>query len=417
MRLLVLASYDSFLNIGGVIAPFFVRAGCEVEYALVRARRQTQITDSQISELIPGANFRWIEINEASGAEEFCRYDIVLACLEGLSTRRMMHHLRSLEVRRPLVVSVYPGLLLRWRLDGLSVRAASDFLWLNCESDLAAYREMCEAFGMGSENARLFGVAPLLQRVEREKSAADGPVVFFEQAVIPRSSEERHFLAVQLIQLAIRFPRLRFQVKPRATGTDATLHQTSEAILPLLEMASKRCGGWPNNLSVTSERASTLLGRASHCLTVSSTVAAEAIYAGVPTVILGDFGAYDEYGLQYFFRSGVIRNFSELDFPFAAKPNPAWLAHYISDPNQTIEGLVNEVMEKARAPRGLIVDEALKAEMSSDLRAHLHRANDVEYVLSRRYQATKKLTSMWASIFSAVGKVRSAVGSRGGNRQ
>ncbi len=406
MRVLVLASYDSFLNIGGKIAPFFVRAGCEVEYALVRARRKTQITDSQIAELVPGSVVRWIEIDEGSSAGEFRSYDIVLSCLEGFSTRRMMHHLLSLGERRPLVISIYPGLLLRHRFDGFSMRSASDLLWLNCQNDVTAYQEMCEAFGMDGKNARLLGVAPLLQRVEREAGVDDGPIVFFEQAVIPRYHDERFFLAEQLVLLAMRFPQREFVVKPRTVGKGATLHQTWGPIGPLLEKASEKCGGWPSNLSLTSEKASSLLSRASHCLTVCSTVSAEAIHAGVPTAIIGDFGAHDDYGLHYFFRSGLIRTFAELNFPFAVEPNQDWLAAHISDPNQTIEALVDEALQMAQEPRRAIGDAALKAEMSSGLRAHLYRTNNVEYVLGRKYQVRQKPNSIWATVFSAVAKAK-----------
>ena len=286
------------------------------------------------------------------------------------------------------------------------MRSASDLLWLNCRSDVTAYREMCEAFGMDGKNARLFGVAPLLQRVERETDVDDGPIVFFEQAVIPLYLDERFFLAEQLVRLAMRFPQRQFVVKPRTAGKDATLHQTWGPIGPLLEKASEQCGGSPGNLSLTSEKASSLLSRASHCLTVCSTVSAEAIHAGVPTAIIGDFGAHDDYGLHYFFRSGLIRTFAELNFPFAVEPNQDWLAAHISDPNQTIEALVDEALQMAREPRRTIGDASLKAEMSSGLRAHLYSANNVEYVLGRKHQASQKPNSIWASVFSAVGKAR-----------
>ena len=405
MRLLVLASYDSFLNTGSMIAPFFVRAGCDVDFALVRARRKSQMTDSQIAEFVPGVAVRWVEIESAS-VEAFSSYDIVLSCLEGLSTRRLIHHLLPLGNRRPLVISVYPGLLLRHRFDGLSMRSASDLLWLNCQSDITAYQEMSEAFGMDGNNARLFGVAPLLRRVDRKTEADDGPVVFFEQAAIPRYPAERHFLAEQLVRLALHFPDWQFLVKPRTADKGAALHRTSSPIGPLLEKASKQCGGWPANLSVTSENASGLLSRASHCLTVCSTVAAEAIQAGIPTAIIGDFGANDEYGLHYFFGSGLIRTFADLDFPFTAHPNQDWLSEYVSDPHQTIEALVHEALKMAGEPRQATENLSLNAEMSPELRTHLYRLGNIDDILARKYQVDK-LNSIWTKFFRTASKARS----------
>src|SRR3546814_13615862 len=70
---------------------------------------------------------------------------------------------------------------------------------------------------------------------------------------------------------------------------------------------------------------------ASHCLTVCSTVAAEAIHARIPTVLIGDFGAHDDYGMEYFYGSGLIKNFADIEFPFVLGPRQAWLERYLAD--------------------------------------------------------------------------------------
>lgn len=387
MRVLALASYDSFLNTASLIAPYFERNGCEFEYALVRARSKTQITQEQIAGLALGSPVRWITIEDLCGSAEAARYDIILSCLEGLSTRRLVHHLAPLGEKRPLVISVYPGLVLRYPFDGYSMRTASDLVWLNCKSDLLAFQNMCNAFGVDGRGARIFGIAPLLQPIERDSAAEDGPVVFFEQAIIPRYHDERLYLAEQFVRLAKRHPQIEFIVKPRTMGKDATLHRTWHAIEPLLKEAAERQGGWPANLSLSSEKASALLARASHCLTVSSTVATEAIHAGVPTTIIGDFGAHDDYGLSYFFGSGLIRNFIELAFPFAAQPNDEWLSRYMADPRGTIANLVQEAIRMAAEPRQPMTERSLRAEMSPELRAYLTARNGNFGVLNRSYQS------------------------------
>src|SRR3546814_6383389 len=70
---------------------------------------------------------------------------------------------------------------------------------------------------------------------------------------------------------------------------------------------------------------------ASHCLTVCSTVAAEALHARIPTVLIGDFGAHDDYGMEYFYGSGLIKNFADIEFPFVLVPRQAWLERYLAD--------------------------------------------------------------------------------------
>ncbi|MGH0257609.1 DUF6716 putative glycosyltransferase [Sinorhizobium meliloti] len=395
MRVLALASYDSFLNVAHLIAPYFEREGCEVEFALVQARRQKQISDRQVQRNGLASKVRWIEIESFCGSGEIAAYDIVLSCLEGLSTRRLMHHLIPLGSNRPLVISAYPGLVLRYAYDGFSMRTGSDLLWLNCEADVEAYQTMCSAFGVDGSNARVFGVGALLEPVCRLPTAGTGPVVFFEQAVIPRNQAEREFLAEQLILLAKRFPRIDFLVKPRTTGKDATLHRSGHPVEPLLKAAAKRQGGWPGNLSLTSEKASTLLAEASHCLTVCSTVAAEAIHADIPTAIIGDFGAYDDYGLHYFYESGLIRTFGELEFPFEGKPSVGWRSRYVGDPNLTVKALATEAARMARRERQSLAERPLRAEMSPELREHLVRRSSPAKVLSRAGQSrgAKRLLS------------------------
>lgn len=401
MRVLALASYDSFLNTAGLISPYFERAGCSVELALVQARRQTQISGRQVEQYVSGTKVRWIDIESFCATGEVADYDILLSCLEGLSTRRLMHHLIQLDDRRPLVISCYPGLVLRYALDGFSMRTGCDLLWLNCQADAEAYVAMCNAFGADGGNARVFGLGALLEPVKR-LTPHSGPVVFFEQAVIPRYQAEREFLAAELVRLSKRFPEIDFVVKPRTTTQDASLHRTWHPIEPLLRVAAQSQGGWPSNLTLTSEKASVLLATASHCLTVCSTVAAEAIHAGIPTAVIGDFGAHEEYGLQYFFGSDLIRTFAELNFPFVGKPNAEWLAHFIADPNTAVDRLVSEAISLVAAPRVCLALRPQRAEMSAELRTYLMQREGIAGVLARNFKSQRRPGS--SGILSLIAK-------------
>src|SRR3546814_7607376 len=98
-------------------------------------------------------------------------YDIILSCLEGVSTRRLFHCVSPLSAHRPLIISIFAGLVLRYRNDGYSVRQRSDLLWLNCQADMDAYAEMCDGFGLSPSNARLFGNASLLRKIDRDRKS------------------------------------------------------------------------------------------------------------------------------------------------------------------------------------------------------------------------------------------------------
>lgn len=385
MRCLALASYDSFLNAARLIAPHFRDAGCAVEYALVKARKRDQITASQVDAMAPGKAISWITIENLVQTKQLSEYDIVLSCLEGFSTRQLMYHVQSLK-KRPLIISVYPGLVLRYAYDGFSMRTASDLLWLNSKSDLTAYRDMCAAFGLPSDNARVFGVAPLLSRPKRKLNAESGPVVFFEQAIIPRYRTERLFLCEQLLRLAQKFPQYEFLIKPRVTGGEATLHRSWHPIIPLLQEASAKLDARPPNLRISTASSADLLEVASHCLTVSSTVAVEAMNAGIPTAILGDFGAHEDYGLHFFFKSGIIYSFKDLDFPITRRPDTGWVENSFTDPSMTVHELVLEAVQMASGKKGELSSEMQRAEMSSQLRKRLYESHGTEDTLTRQYQ-------------------------------
>ncbi|WP_105385823.1 DUF6716 putative glycosyltransferase [Neorhizobium alkalisoli] len=398
MRCLALASYDSFLNVARLIAQHFQEAGCSVDYALVRARKSAQITDQQVQALAYSEEVKWISLDAPDDRELLAGYDIILSCLEGLSTRRLMHYAQLFN-RRPLIISAYPGLVLRYANDGFSMRTGCDLLWLNSKVDLEAYTEMCAAFALPFDNARVFGIASLLKKPKRSLSADSGPIVFFEQAVIPRYKEERVFLCEQLIGLAQRFPQYQFLLKPRTMGREATLHKSWSPIVPLLNEATRHLGKLPANLEISARSASDLLEVASHCLTVSSTVAAEAVNAGVPTAIVADFGAHEDYGLHYFFKSGLITSFRDLAFPFQKQPDPDWVQDYLTDPINTVHDLVLEAVEMVSGRRRTLTSQLLKAEMSPSLRDHLYASNGVESTLSRQHQSRpSNATQLWRKL-------------------
>ncbi len=383
MKVLALAGYDSFLNTARLIAPYFEAKGANVEFALVKARKKKQISSEQITEMGIPTPVQHVDIKNFCHSGDILKYDIVLSCLEGLSTRRLFHYLPQNSNQRPYVITVYPGLILRYGYDGFSVRAPADQIWLNCERDLKSYSAMCEAFELDGSNARLFGNASLLEVINRNQTAAmKGPIVFFEQAVIPRYFLERTYLVDRLCELALRNPERQVLVKARAAGKKETLHRAWHPIEKLFEKKKKKDGGLPGNISLTEEKVPSLLRRASHCLTISSTVAVEAISAKVPTTIITDFGAHDDYGLHYFYGSGLCANFSSVDVNVTREPRAEWLKSAMFDPRFSIEELVQEVLQKSQ---NKIFVKTNKATEASKLREFLLSEGEDSYI-SRKYE-------------------------------
>lgn len=287
------------------------------------------------------------------------------------------------------------------------MRSGFDLVWLNSTRDVNLYRKMCDAFGISAENARLFGVAPLLERIERTDDDENKPVVFFEQAVIPKNYDERVYLARQLVALAKRFPDRQFIIKLRATGSDVTLHQPSYPLDSLLYEVANSQGHWPPNLQLSSqESAVSLLSKASHCLTISSTVSVQAINAGIPTAIIGDYGAREEYGLSYFFGSGLITTFENIRFPFEGKPEENWWSYNVEDPDRHIAQLISEAVELAETHLPKLHSRSLAAEFSPELRQHFLEVLRPDDFLMRKYERPNKNLGIAQKLINRVLRIK-----------
>ncbi|POF34343.1 DUF6716 putative glycosyltransferase [Roseibium marinum] len=400
MKVLALAGYDSFLNTARLIAPYFEKHGASVEFGIVKARSKTQITERQVAEMGIERLVQNIDIRRFCEEGRFRDYDIILSCLEGLSSRRIFYYLAQHDEKRPFVISLYPGLLLRNAYEGHAARAPADRIWLNCRRDLQAYQAMCRSFGMDGSNARLFGLASVLEKVERMPVVdRNGPVVFFEQAVIPRFYEERKYMVEALCDLARRYPDRSFLIKARASGKQATLHSAWHAIDKLLDEVASEEKGVPDNIQMTGETATQLLSCASCCLTVTSTVAVEAIHAGVPTALVSDIGASDDYGLQYFYGSNLLTGLEQLDLDNVSAPDPDWLLTHTHDPYKVIEDLVQDCIENAKT--GQLDHWSRSIAMGSMGIQKTLLQPDPEYFLSQGY---KKRRSIFSTIRLRIAK-------------
>lgn len=391
-RILALAGYDSFLNTVKLIAPYFEKQGASVDFSLVNARKKKQISVQQVKDLGFEQYIPVLKLKDIYESGKLQSYDIVLSCLEGMSTRRLFHYIGQLGENRPLVISVYPGLVLRYAYDGFSMRAPADLLWLNCKKDMEDYASMCIAFGVDPSNARLFGNASLLDKIERFPEAnKEGPIVFFEQAVIPKSYEERKYLVEQLCSLARRYPEKEFLIKARASGTKAALHRSLYPIDRLFVEVQKSTVSASKNITLTGEPASSLLGRAAHCITISSTVAIEAINADIPTTLISDFGAYDDYGLQYFYGSGLLSKFSELKLDEKKACVSSWANMRLLNPEIEIAKNVSEAIELSRNKKRIFNGERKEISFSKEFFDEINSQWGLDFSLNRGYLAQETL--------------------------
>ncbi|WP_144096990.1 DUF6716 putative glycosyltransferase [Croceicoccus sediminis] len=358
-RILLVAGFDSFIRSVCLVGRPFADAGAQVEFALLQTRSE-QIARPQLDRLKVPFHGSVETLDSMCVPDVLSKYDLLIMAVDGSAWRRFFLRFEKMKgANRPLILGIYPGAVLRYHYDGFASRAPADFLWLNAQDDLTRYEEMCAAFGADSTNASVFGLPALLAPVHRAARPRKR-IVFFEQTVIPRSRNDRAFLSDQLILLARRFPDYELVIKPRHGIDEFTLHRARVHIEATLAAAGQKLGGTPANLSISHEAVEILLADASLCLTVTSTVALEAVHAGVPTALISDFGAHDDTGIQFFYGSGLMRPFEEIDPENPPVVDVEWARKSLFDPRPNITRKVAEVLhaiehhrENPRAQRSL----------------------------------------------------------------
>jgi hypothetical protein len=202
-------------------------------------------------------------------------------------------------------------------------RSPADVLCFNSESDAALYRDAAEEIGVDPTNAVVTG---LLGLDRRPWSAPTGrpTIVFFEQPVIPARRMQRSHILGALIDVAVRHPQAEVLIKLRH-ARDETAHHGARFHMEDLAREIFARGRRPANLSFTHDPASDLLDRASLAVTVSSTIAVEAMARGVPTRIVSDFGVSEALGTAFYVGSGCFAPLAELKPDLPAVVNEGWL--------------------------------------------------------------------------------------------
>lgn len=365
-RILLISSYDSFFATSTLLVEHFERQNAQVELAVVSIR-PGQITTRQLHQAKDKEMLKSVKrvtFDQLADPVFLRQYDGYVLSADGPTCKRIFLRLagchfgskKSDLVKRPAIMVLYPGLVFRFCYDGFAARGPADFIWLNCQKDLDDYQRLTDELSLPC-NGRLFGVAPILNDIGQHVAPVQSKhetrrrkIVFFDQVVIPRSRVERELLALGLVRLARRYPEDELIIKPRTKLGERTIHAFSQR-LHIANLVTKFSTSADRNISIRYESAQALLQEAHLCLTLSSTVAAEAIHKGVKTAIISDFGFNDDFGLHYFLGSGLTTSLADIDLDALPEVNEAWAAKYLGDPKNVIEALSDEYVALCRRSR------------------------------------------------------------------
>ena len=245
--------------------------------------------------------------------------DVLLVACTGPAleaVREMLHRGGVLTKNRPVLVTGLPGI--SYPANDLAVRhrRGFDLMVLHSRRERAAYAEVVARLG-----GPALGLATLPYLAAVEPAPAGGrDVVFAAQSLVPPGRGEREAVLVALAGLP---PGLDPVVKVRALTGERQAHNEE---LPYAELWAGLERPGLRSVEFRAGSMAAALHRAAGFVTVSSTAALEALAAGVPTLVLDEFGVSADLINEVFTGSGLLGGLDRLRAGDFATPQPEWLA-------------------------------------------------------------------------------------------
>lgn len=341
MNIAYVSTFDSFLRSNRILAEALATQGVTGDHLVMRVRMD-QITDEQIETILNGPAKQVAGMEEIIGLLLQGSYDWVLLSAENTSCRRFFEMLQqtTFPKGRPLVATIYPGILFRHHNDGFSARMPADLVILNSVKDCRTYEELALAHGRTDGNFFNLGPITVIGTAGFKLAAERRKVIFFDQPSVPQTREEKLYIFDQLSRLAESHPHLDFCVKLRVGPKDATLHKGGHGTLDYLKdfNSSLSAGRKPLQLIDGSPRA--LIAESKLALSVSSTALIEALACGCPAMAITDFGIDEDYGVSYFVGSGINGLLETLDPENPPVVSAEWMRENVENADLRIPALV-----------------------------------------------------------------------------
>lgn len=271
--------------------------------------------------------------------------DVVLVATIGPLADVVTEAVLARSERAPVVVSGVPGIALPARRKALIYRSQSRLIVLHSTRELRRFQEIANENHLPCE----FALATLPFLADRGQGGdPNGSVVFAAQAIVPPTRVQRVAMLRTLISFAGRYPHLRVVIKVRATGGEGQTHAEQYDYARLLAADFNRV---PANLVVEGGPMADHLRSASALVTVSSTAAIEAVAAGIPVLIIDDFGVSADLINEVFVGSGLLGSTADLAMRNFKHPDGEWLRdnYFHDDADNSWVAAIDRLVEQNRA--------------------------------------------------------------------
>jgi hypothetical protein len=347
--LLVVADTDSYVKWGAALAS---QLPAEWRARLVVIATPAQPSARQLRVALAGTRFApsdvaVVELGALADLVDSLRPDAVLLALRGPLVRVVVPVVGD-RAERPVIVTGFPGLTIPAARKAVIYRERTDLIVLHSRREVREFRALAEELevpvGLGLATLPFLRVAARQLETATAGGSVDSPrpsddhdhdhdhdrtdLVFAAQAKVPAERDDRVRLLGWLADAARRRPNRRVVVKVRARAGEAQTHAESWDYAELLADPVVRAGlggSLPPNLVVEDGPMADQLARASALVTVSSTAVLEAVAAGVPSIVVDEFGVSPKHINTVFVGSGLLGGGAEVAAGAARHPDPAWL--------------------------------------------------------------------------------------------
>lgn len=353
MKIACVSTFDSFLRANRILGEALAIHGATCEHVVMRVRMD-QITDEQVRAILGRPADHTLDLAGTMALLREGGYDWVILSAENTGCRRFFELLAGTAFpnKRPLVATIYPGILFRHHFDGFSARMPADLVILNSARDQRRFGELRRAHGVAEDNSFNLGPVTVIGSTGFRFEADRNLVVFFDQPSVPHSREEKHYVFRELSRLAEAHPALDFRVKLRVGPKDATLHKGGQGTLGYLNEFNRALPPGRKPLQLIDGAPRDLIARSKLALSVSSTALVEALACGCPAVAITDFGIDEDYGCSYFAASGICGTLDKLDPGNPPEVCARWMEDNIGNPDLRAADLaarMNELLDGHRA--------------------------------------------------------------------
>lgn len=272
--------------------------------------------------------------------------DVLLIACTGPAIEAVRDLLGSggvLGPERPVLATGLPGISVPANELAIRHRRDFDLMILHSHREVGEYADVVTRLGRGPRLA--LATLPFLAAVTPAEPGGRA-IVFAAQSLVPPTADQRRAVLAALAALPSGLDPV---VKVRALAGERQAHNEA---LPYAELWAAM--EQPRPIEFVAGSMAAALQRAAGFVTVSSTAVLEAIAAGVPSLVLDEFGVSDELINSVFVGSGLLGGLDRLAAGDFGRPRPAWLAdNYFHDAADNDWAAALEELVAARRRAGL----------------------------------------------------------------